>query len=86
MLKRRTMDQTHQWGANKGADREYAKALRDHSGSGSTSQLVEVEIGVEVTGDKLEIGQAGDLESLVLDGPIDSVAAIYNYARAMGYL
>lgn len=52
------MDSTHRsWGTDKGEDREYAKALRDHAASGSTVPLVGVEYGVEVTGNTLTLRQ-----------------------------
>ena len=68
MIQRGKMD-TRSWGKNKSDDREYAKALADHARSGSTAELVEVEIGVgvEVTGQTISNSQIDDVTELITD-------------------
>jgi hypothetical protein len=88
MVQRKTMDH-RSWGTHRSEDREYAKALRDHAGTGSTQPLVEVEYGVLLTGDLSISGScqlAKDLADTLKVADNETLAAVYNFLKQRGDL
>lgn len=88
MVRRYMTTPARHWGSDKTEDREYAKALRDHAGSGSTVPLVGVEYGVELDGDSVTSNHFRELRLLVdLDSDRwELVVAIYNFLKQRGDL
>jgi hypothetical protein len=95
MIRRCNMDDKHHyWGQNKAVDRERAKAIRDHAGSGNTEELVEVEIGAEVTAESISYKQIDRIVDLLFQDARDvgyhdnreMCAVVYNFLTQRGDL